>query len=64
MFSCVCSPLHIAAKSGLVKVVIELLNRGAELNSRDNDGEMSGGEVRLNQFPNFHLSKFDHFSVL
>ncbi len=27
------SPLHIAAKSGLVKVVKELVNRGADLNA-------------------------------
>ena len=31
-------PLHIAAKSGLVKVVKELVNRGADLNARDADG--------------------------
>ena len=29
------SPLHIAAKSGLVGVVKELINRGADLNTRD-----------------------------
>ena len=32
------SPLHIAAKSGLVGVVKELINRGADLNIRDADG--------------------------
>ena len=31
-------PLHIAAKSGLVGVVKELINRGADLNIRDADG--------------------------
>ena len=34
-----CSPLHIAAKSGLVKVVKELVNRGADLNARDAEGK-------------------------
>ena len=33
-----CSPLHIAAKSGLVGVVKELINRGADLNVRDAEG--------------------------
>ncbi len=32
------SPLHIAAKSGLVKVVKELVNRGADLNAIDSEG--------------------------
>ena len=32
------SPLHIAAKSGLVGVVKELINRGADLSIRDADG--------------------------
>ena len=32
------SPLHIAAKSGLVVVVKDLINRGADLNVRDADG--------------------------
>ena len=44
--SCMCvlffvncySPLHIAATSGLVGVVKELINRGADLNIRDADG--------------------------
>ena len=31
-------PLHIAARSGLVKVVQELVNRGADLGVRDADG--------------------------
>ena len=35
------SPLHIAAKSGLVGVVKELINRGADLNIRDADGMSS-----------------------
>ena len=33
------SPLHIAAKSGLVAVVRDLINRGADLNVRDADGK-------------------------
>lgn len=33
------SPLHIAAKSGLVVVVKDLINRGADLNVRDGDGK-------------------------
>ena len=32
------SPLHIAATSGLVGVVKELINPGADLNIRDADG--------------------------
>ena len=40
------SPLHIAAKSGLVGVVKELINRGADLNIRDADG-MSESSSRL-----------------
>ena len=31
-------PLHIAAKSGLVGVVKDLINRGADLNVRDAEG--------------------------
>ena len=31
--------LHIAAKSGLVGVVKELINRGADVNIRDADGK-------------------------
>ena len=37
LYAC-CSPLHITAKSGLVGVVKELINRGADLNIRDADG--------------------------
>ena len=33
------SPLHIAAKAGLVRVVKELINKGSDLNARDTDGE-------------------------
>ena len=39
---CVClsyRPLHISAKSGLVRVVQELVQRGADLEARDSDGE-------------------------
>ena len=32
------SPIHIAAKSGLVGVVKELINQGADLNIRNADG--------------------------
>ena len=32
------SPQHIVAKSGLVGVVKELINQGADLNIRDADG--------------------------
>ena len=34
-----CSALHIAAKSGLVRVVKELLKRGTNLKARDCDGK-------------------------
>ena len=36
-------PLHIAAKSGLGKVVQELVQRGADLNARDCDGQFVNG---------------------
>ena len=32
-------PLHIASKSGLVRVVQELVQRGADLDARDADGK-------------------------
>lgn len=34
-----CRPLHIASKSGLVRVVQELVQRGADLDARDADGK-------------------------
>ena len=34
-------PLHISAKSGLVRVVQELVQRGADLNAKDGDGKLS-----------------------
>ena len=39
---CVClspRPLHIAARSGMVRVVQELVRRGADLNARDRNGK-------------------------
>lgn len=33
-----CSALHIAAKSGLTRVVKELIQRGTDLYARDSDG--------------------------
>ena len=34
----ICRALHIAAKSGLIRVVRELIQRGADLTARDSEG--------------------------
>ena len=36
-------PLHIAARTGLVKVVQELVKRGTDLSAKDCDGQLIRG---------------------
>ena len=40
------TPLHLAAKSGHVKIVIYLCDQGADINIQDNDGvNLSAGKL-------------------
>ncbi len=42
IIKCFCTfsrPLHIAARSGLVRVVRDLINKDSDLNARDEDGK-------------------------
>ena len=51
-------PLHIAARSGLARVVQELVQRGADLNARDCDGQPSH-----THYPNSHSSLLTHITT-